>query len=46
MPLDLMGDIFGNTLNSKKDRPTNGHYIAAVAEIIRTNKHKVLLPCE
>lgn len=32
---DIIQEVFGNTLNPKEVKPTNAHFIAAVAELIR-----------
>lgn len=34
-PLDLIEDIFGNSVPPHKDKPTAKHYIAAVADYVR-----------
>lgn len=32
---DVMSDVFGNTINPKKGKPSNAHFIAAIAETVK-----------
>ena len=46
MPHTVMFSVFGNTLSYDKDHPTNGHYIVAIADVIRSGNNEYLIPCE
>lgn len=46
MPEDVMKTVFGNSASKDKDRPANGHYIAAVSEIISEYDEHPILPKE
>lgn len=37
VPLDAVEKIFGNTINPLTGKPTNSHYIAALAEYVTDN---------
>ena len=37
--LELIEEIFGNTISAEKAKPTNSEFIALIAEDIRINNH-------
>lgn len=38
MPYDKQEEIFSNTLDPKRGKPTNSHYIAAIADVLMMNE--------
>ncbi len=38
MPYNKLEEIFSNTLDAKRGKPTNSHYIAAIAEVLMMNE--------
>lgn len=44
LPMDVIESVFGNTIDALKGKPTNSHYIAAVAEIISGYDEHPILP--
>lgn len=46
MPDEVMYSVFGNSVSAGKGKPTNGHFIAAVAEIISNYEEHLILPEE
>lgn len=35
MPLSLVEDVFGNTINPARCKPTNSHFLATMLELVR-----------
>ena len=44
IPYDALQDVFGYSVPVSKDKPTNSHYIAAVAEVISEYVEHIILP--